>query len=327
MMDTFQSRLMEILQTYVDMHRMEEIEDDVTRLLYDYEIRQKNTEIVKGGGMNEKIVKNYIASLRLEGKSEKTVKQYFDAVTYFLCEIGKNIEDITTNDIRYHLASYRKNHSVSNTTVDNKRRYLSAFFQWMSAEEIIPKNPMLRIKRIKDRDRCRKSFSDEEIEMLRDSAGSLANRAIIEFLLSTGCRVSELVNIDLTDIDFNKRECTIVGKGNKERIVFINQKAMHHLKQYINKRDGIQKALWINARGNRMSAEVVRARLKKIATDAGVKNVYPHRFRRTMASDLSRRGMPVQYIQRILGHEKIETTMLYCDTDDRTTRAEFNRMM
>ena len=327
MMDTFQSRLMEILQAYVDMYRMEEVEDEVTRLLYDYEIRQKNTEIAKGSGKNERIVKNYIASLRLEGKSEKTVKQYFDAVTYFLCEIGKNIEDINTNDIRYHLANYRKNHSVSNTTVDNKRRYLSAFFQWMSAEEIIPKNPMLRIKRIKDRDRCRKAFSEEEIEMLRDSAGSLANRAIIEFLLSTGCRVSELVNIDLTDIDFNKGECTIVGKGNKERIVFINQKAMHHLKQYINKRDGIQKALWINARGNRMSAEGVRARLKKIADDAGVKNVYPHKFRRTMASDLSRRGMPVQYIQRILGHEKIETTMLYCDTDDRTTRAEFNRMM
>ena len=323
MEEILRKELITVISNFVSKNEMEIIATHLTKIFYKYDITLKNTEIVPLDNYNERIVKNYIASLRLEGKSETTIKQYYDAIQFMLTDINKNINDITTNDIRFHLANYQSTHKVSNTTVDNKRRFLSAFFKWLTIEEIIVKNPMLRINKIKDKYTCKKAFSDEDVEKLRDYAQNIEDRALIEFLLSTGCRVSEVVNTNLNNIDFDKGECTVIGKGNKERVVYINNKAMYYLKQYLNDRKSNSSSLFINSRGNRMSKETVRTRLNIIGKNANVNNVHPHRFRRTMASNLCKHGMPIQYTQKILGHAKIDTTMIYCMINDNSVKTKY----
>ena len=219
MEEKFRIELLTMVDKFIGKEMVGILDRCLTKLFTKYDIVEKSTEICVLDKQNERIVKTYIASLRLEGKSETTIKQYYDAINHMLLDINKNICDITTNDIRFHLANYQERHNVSNTTVDNKRRFLSAFFKWLTIEEIIEKNPMLRIKKIKDKYVYKKSFNDEEIEKLKDNAESIRDKALIEFLLSTGCRVSEVVQTDLNDIDFIKGECTVIGKGNKERVV------------------------------------------------------------------------------------------------------------
>ena len=298
----------------------------VTGLLHEYEISAKQTEIIACDNKNDKYIKTYIATLRLEGKSEGTIKQYFDAIQAMLSDIDKNLCDITTNDIRFHLSNYQAHHNVSNTTVDNKRRFLSAFFRWLTVENIIPKNPMLQIKKVKDKYCCKKIFTDEELERMRNHTCDIIDRALMEVLLSTGCRVSEVSQANITDIDFAKGECVVTGKGNKERIVYINDKAMYYLQQYLNTRSDHTSPLFINCRGNRMSKETIRKRLNKISQVSHVSHVHPHRFRRTMATTLCKHGMSVKYIQKILGHTKIETTMIYCMINNDLVRAAYKQI-
>lgn len=325
MEEKLRMELLGILNKCMDKEQIREVDIALTAVLQKYEVAERCTDIALTNEQgNEKILKTYIASMRLEGHSEHTLEQYSDAVKKLLHDVPKNFADIKTNDIRYHLALYQSTHRVSPVTVDNKRRFLSTFFAWLTVEEIIPKNPMLRIKRIKQKKADKKPFSASELEKIRDNLRTPREKALVEFLLSTGCRVSEVANLQIGNIDFRAGECVVLGKGNKERTVYISDNAMYYLQQYLAERVCDAAApLFVNGRGRGMSKCSIEQLTRKIGDRAGVKKVYPHRFRRTMATNAMKRGLPIQYIQAILGHSKIDTTMIYCSVSKESVKAAY----
>lgn len=295
-------------------------------ILHKYNVENKQTEVAIYDDSNMRIVKNYIAALRLEGKSEKTIDQYYRIVCDFLKAIGKHIKKILTGDIRYYLARYLTDRKVQKSTLDNQRRGLSAFFGWLATEGYIDKNPMLRVKRIKADYKIKKAFSDMEVEQLREAANTAKEKALIEFLLSTGCRVTEVSRLHVQDIDFSKKECVVYGKGNKERKVYLTDKCLFYLNLYLTTRNEESTSLFTNRNHYGMTKGNIETLLRKIGKRAGVDKVHPHRFRRTFATNAINKGMPVQYVQKILGHKSLNTTMIYCNLDEDNIKMEHRRV-
>lgn len=302
------------------------LETAFTFVLFKYKIEEETTNIIPYDDSNVTILRNYTASLRLEGMSEQTIDQYERSVRNFLNYLGKPYNKILTNDVRYYLARYLTDRKVSKTTLDNLRRNLSAFFSWLTAEEYITKNPMLRIKKIKSDKKIRKGFNVIELEKIRQSVTDPKEKALVEFLLSTGCRVSEAGNLHLQNIDFRTGEAIVYGKGAKERVVYIGDKALYYLNLYLTNRKNNSTFLFTNRDNNKMTKQNIEVLLNKIGERAEVNNVHPHRFRRTFATDAAKRGMPIQYIQKLLGHADIKTTMEYCDIDMDYIKAEYKRV-
>jgi site-specific recombinase XerD len=263
--------------------------------------------------------------------SEGTLEQYALAIDMLLADIGKRLPDIKTNDIRYHLAMYQTTRNVEKATVDNRRRNLSSFFSWLAKEEIIIKSPMIRIAKIKSEVEVKLPFSDDDIEKMRCATmvtrNSKRDRALIEFMLTTGCRVSEIVNLDISHVNFLREEAIVKGKGNKERKVYISRTAMHYLQEYISDREiNADSPLFANKSGKRWSKQSIEKLIKSIAKKVEVDNAHPHRFRRTFATNALNKGMPVQCLQKILGHQSLDVTMRYCTVDDDTARIEHRRV-
>lgn len=323
MEEKFRVELLTMLDKRMSKEQISAVDMALTALFRKYDVSESCTELAVCDDSNERIVNTYIASMRLEGRSEKTLKQYYDALTKLLDEIPKNIKDIKTNDIRYHLAHYQSTHKVSNATVNNKRKFLSAFFVWATKEEIIDRNPMLKINSIKEKYVTKKPFSDIELAKIRDVLKNDREKALVEFLLSTGCRVSEVAGLKVEDVNFRDGECVVCGKGNKERTVYINNKAMYYLERYLPDKMDASRPLFLNGWGKSMAKGNIEQLMRDIGKRAGVSKVHPHRFRRTMATNAMKRGMPVQYIQVILGHSKLDTTMIYCIYDKEMVKAEY----
>ena len=323
MEEKFRVELLTMLGKSMSKELVSAVDMALTALFQKYDVSEACTDLAVCDDSNEKIINTYIASMRLEGRSEKTLKQYYDALTKLLDEIPKSIKDIRTNDIRYHLAHYQTTHNVSNATVNNKRKFLSAFFVWATREEIVDKNPMLKINSIKEKYVTKKPFSDIELAKIRDALEDNREKALVEFLLSTGCRVSEVAGLKVGNIDFRTGECVVLGKGNKERTVYLNNKSMYYLERYIGGFVDADRPLFMNARGRGMTKQNIEELMRIIGKRAGVSKVHPHRFRRTMATNAMKRGMPVQYIQVILGHSKLDTTMIYCIYDREVVKAEY----
>lgn len=323
MEEKFRVELLTMLDKRMSKEQISAVDMALTALFRKYDVSESCTELAVCDDSNERIINTYIASMRLEGRSEKTLKQYYDALTKLLDEIPKNIKDIKTNDIRYHLAHYQSTHKVSNATVNNKRKFLSAFFVWATKEEIIDRNPMLKINSIKEKYVTKKPFSDIELAKIRDVLKNDREKALVEFLLSTGCRVSEVAGLKVEDVNFRDGECVVCGKGNKERTVYINNKAMYYLERYLPDKMDASRPLFLNGWGKSMAKGNIEQLMRDIGKRAGVSKVHPHRFRRTMATNAMKRGMPVQYIQVILGHSKLATTMIYCIYDKEMVKAEY----
>ena len=323
MEEKFRVELLTMLDKRMSKELVSVVDMALTALFQKYDVSEACTDLAVCDDSNEKIINTYIASMRLEGRSEKTLKQYYDALTKLLDEIPKSIKDIRTNDIRYHLAHYQATHKVSNATVNNRRKFLSAFFVWATREEIVDKNPMLKINSIKEKYVTKKPFSDIELAKIRDALEDNREKALVEFLLSTGCRVSEVAGLKVGNIDFRTGECVVLGKGNKERTVYLNNKSMYYLERYIGGFVDADRPLFMNARGRGMTKQNIEELMRIIGKRAGVSKVHPHRFRRTMATNAMKRGMPVQYIQVILGHSKLDTTMIYCIYDKEVVKAEY----
>ena len=323
MEEKFRVELLTMLGKSMSKELVSAVDMALTALFQKYDVSEACTDLAVCDDSNEKIINTYIASMRLEGRSEKTLKQYYDALTKLLDEIPKSIKDIRTNDIRYHLAHYQTTHKVSNATVNNKRKFLSAFFVWATREEIVDKNPMLKINSIKEKYVTKKPFSDIELAKIRDALEDNREKALVEFLLSTGCRVSEVAGLKVGNIDFRTGECVVLGKGNKERTVYLNNKSMYYLERYLGNFVDADRPLFMNARGRGMTKQNIEELMRIIGKRAGVLKVHPHRFRRTMATNAMKRGMPVQYIQVILGHSKLDTTMIYCIYDKEVVKAEY----
>lgn len=260
---------------------------------------------------------NYLAMFlnakKIEGCSERTLSYYKTTVEKLLDRITDPIRKVTTDDIREYLASYQGLNDCSKTTIDNIRRNISSFFTWLEEEDYIIKSPMRRIHKIKTTKTVKEVISDEEIEKMRDKCKNLRDLAVIDLLYSTGIRIGELVRLNIDDIDFEERECIVFGKGDKERRVYFDAKTKIHLMGYINSRFDTNPALFVtlDAPYNRLQISGVEIRLRRLGRELGINKVHPHKFRRTMATRAIDKGMPIEQVQKLLGHSQIDTTMHY----------------
>jgi site-specific recombinase XerD len=262
---------------------------------------------------NTVLVESFLSAKRLEGCSEKTLNFYKNTIDKMLDSVSKRVKAITTEDLRYYLAEYQNSHSVSKVTVDNIRRNLSSFFSWLEDENYILKSPVRRIHKVKAMTSVKDTYSDEELEQLRDGCKEIRDLALIDILASTGMRVGELVRLNRSDVDFNERECVVFGKGDKERIVYFDARTKIHLKYYLDMRIDDNPALFVSLKNpfNRLKIGGVESRLKKLGENLEIMKVHPHKFRRTMATTAIDKGMPIEQVQKLLGHEKIDTTLHY----------------
>lgn len=260
---------------------------------------------------------NYLAMFlnakKIEGCSERTLSYYKTTVEKLLDRITDPIRKVTTDDIREYLANYQGLNDCSKTTIDNIRRNISSFFTWLEEEDYIIKSPMRRIHKIKTTKTVKEVISDEEIEKMRDKCKNLRDLAIIDLLYSTGIRIGELVRLNIDDIDFEERECIVFGKGDKERRVYFDAKTKIHLMSYINSRSDTNPALFVSldAPYDRLQISGVEIRLRRLGRELGINKVHPHKFRRTMATRAIDKGMPIEQVQKLLGHSQIDTTMHY----------------
>lgn len=260
---------------------------------------------------------NYLAMFlnakKIEGCSERTLSYYKTTVEKLLDRITDPIRKVTTDDIREYLANYQGLNDCSKTTIDNIRRNISSFFTWLEEEDYIVKSPMRRIHKIKTTKTVKEVISDEEIEKMRDKCKNLRDLAIIDLLYSTGIRIGELVRLNVDDIDFEERECIVFGKGDKERRVYFDAKTKIHLMGYINSRSDTNPALFVtlDAPYDRLQISGVEIRLRRLGRELGINKVHPHKFRRTMATRAIDKGMPIEQVQKLLGHSQIDTTMHY----------------
>ncbi|MGE9899982.1 site-specific tyrosine recombinase/integron integrase [Mitsuokella multacida] len=255
----------------------------------------------------------FLNAKKIEGCSERTIQYYKVTIQHFLKLITEPIRKITTEQIRQYLVDYQAINNCSKVTVDNIRRNVSSFFSWLEEEDYILKSPMRRIHKIKTTKTVKNTITDEEIERLRDQCGCKLDLAIIDLLYSTGMRVGELVRLDIEDIDFNERECVVLGKGDKERRVYFDAKTKIHLQDYLTERCDTNPALFVSldAPHNRLQISGVEVRLRMLGRSLGIDRIHPHKFRRTMATRAIDKGMPVEQVQKILGHSQIDTTMQY----------------
>jgi integrase/recombinase XerD len=255
----------------------------------------------------------FIAAKRIEGCSERTIQYYKKSIEKMLSIITLPIRQITTEVLREYLMKYQSLNNCSNSTLDNMRRNLSSFFSWLEEEDYILKNPVRRIHKIRMASTIKKTITDENIEILRDGCKTLRDLAMIDLLYTTGMRVGELVNLDIDDVDFQERICIVYGKGGKERRVYFDAETKIHLQNYITSRIDNNDALFVSLLKphRRIKINGVEIRIRELGRNLGINEIYPHRFRRTMATRAIDKGMPIEQVQKLLGHKQIDTTMRY----------------
>lgn len=276
----------------------------------------ENYDVVQKGNHEEgeeDYVELFLSAKRIEGCSEKSLKYYQSTILKLLEETKKDIKHIVTEDIRSYLTSYQEKKKSSRVTIDNIRRIFSSFFSWLEEEDYILKSPVRRIHRVKTVSNIKTTYSDEELEIMRDSCTEIRDLAMIDMLASTGMRIGEMVLLNRADIDFNERECVVLGKGDKERIVYFDARTKIHLKNYLDSRTDENPALFVSLKTphHRMSIGGIETRLRKIGEQLGLSKVHPHKFRRTLATMAIDKGMPIEQLQQLLGHKRIDTTLQY----------------
>ena len=287
----------------------------------------KNT-IQKEEISNDEYLRLFLDAKRIEGCSERTIQYYSVTVVRMLQKIKTPVRKISTEEIRKYLVDYQKINDCSKVTVDNVRRNISSFFSWLEEEDYILKSPMRRIHKIKTKQPVKEIISDEAIEQLRDHCQCPRDLAMIDLLYSTGIRVGELVNLNISDIDFEARECIVFGKGDKERKVYFDAKAKLHLLNYLHKRDDDNPALFVtlDAPHERLKISGVEVRIRTLGRKLNMGKIHPHKFRRTMATRAIDKGMPIEQVQKLLGHSQIDTTMQYAivnQTNVKTSHQKF----
>lgn len=278
---------------------------------------------------NETLLKAFLSAKQVEGCSQPTIRYYGNTIKLLADNMPKRFTDYTTEDIRAYLAVFQQKHNATKVTVDNVRRIFSSFFSWLEEEDYILKNPVRRIHKVKTGTQVREVLSDESLESIRDTCTHSRDLAMIDLLASTGMRVGELVKLNREDINFTERECVVFGKGNKQRIVYFNARTKIHLLQYLNERSDQNEALFVSLNNpqKRLQISGVEVRLRKIGRDANVPRVHPHKFRRTLATMAIDKGMPVEQVQKLLGHVKIDTTMHYAMVSQNNVKLSHRRFI
>lgn len=276
---------------------------------------------------NEEYLKLFLDAKKIEGCSDRTLQYYRVTIQHLLSQVATPIRKITTDEIRSYLVDYQKINNCSKVTVDNVRRNISSFFSWLEEEDYILKSPMRRIHKIKTKTVVKEIISDETMEMMRDNCTELRDLAMIDLLYSTGIRVGELVNLNIVNVDFEHRECIVYGKGDKERRVYFDAKAKIHLQNYLAGRTDDNPALFVtlDAPHERLKISGVEIRMRRLGRSLGLSRIHPHKFRRTMATRAIDKGMPIEQVQKILGHSQIDTTMQYAIVNQNNVKSSHQK--
>lgn len=295
---------------YLNNAQSEKLRDVLQSTLSDYEVTECTG---KKENSEQDFVELFLSAKRIEGCSEKSLKYYKATITTMLTTLEKPIKHIVTDDIRGYLTEYREKNKSSKVTIDNIRRILSSFFSWLEDEDYILKSPVRRIHKVKTGTNIKETYSDEALELMRDNCTELRDLAMVDMLASTGMRVGEMVLLNRNDIDFNERECIVFGKGNKERVVYFDARTKIHLQNYLNSRTDANPALFVSLKSphERLKIGGVEVRLREFGRRLGLQKVHPHKFRRTLATMAIDKGMPIEQLQQLLGHRKIDTTLQY----------------
>ena len=293
--------------------QLEELRRVLTHNFRNLEITERKAPNSQENTGKEGLLDVFIAAKRVEGCSEKSLKYYEGTIRQMLTIVSKPVRETNTEDLRGYLADYQKEHNSSKVTIDNMRRIFSSFFGWLEDEDYIFKSPVRRIHKIKTEKTIKDTFSDEGLELLRDACEEIRDLAMIDLLASTGMRVGELVQLNSEDINFQERECVVFGKGGSERVVYFDARTKIHLLNYINSRSDNNPALFVSLTKphERLMIGGIETRLREIGKLADMQKVHPHKFRRTLATRAIDKGMPIEQVQRLLGHVKIDTTMHY----------------
>lgn len=313
------------LQERVPEEVINTVQDVLVLELNQYEVQERCTAIEVSDSSAEGLLKRFVATKRIEGIADSTLRRYADENLKLIRFIRKPLYQVTTYDLRFYLSHRRQQGKVSNRTLDGMRRCFSSFFSWLSAEGLIGRNPCTALAQIKYRKQVKKPYSATDMEKLREACESIRDLALLDFLYCTGCRVSEVSRLDIMDIDFEQRECVVLGKGNKERTVYLSEVAAMHLQEYLSTRMDTEEALFVGKGSKRLTKNGIEARLKQIGKAAGVDNVHPHRYRRTLATNLLDRGMNIQDVAQILGHADLKTTQVYCFISQVNVRVAYRK--
>lgn len=295
---------------YLNNAQTEKLQEVLLHTLWDYDISPSDGKTKE---QEQDLLALFLAAKRIEGCSEKSLKYYQATTQAMLDGIGKPIKEIVTEDIRQYLTNYQRERHSSRVTIDNIRRILSSFFSWLEDEDYILKSPVRRIHKVKTASNIKETYSDETLELMRDSCSEMRDLAMIDLLASTGMRVGELVLLNRDDVDFAERECVVFGKGDKERMVYFDARTKLHLRAYLEGRNDDNPALIVSLKApfNRLSIGGVETRLRELGRQLGVHKVHPHKFRRTLATMAIDKGMPIEQLQQLLGHKRIDTTLQY----------------
>lgn len=271
---------------------------------------------------NQTLKEEFLSAKQVEGCSERSINYYSSTLDNLIKTLQKAFNQIETEDLRVYLSEYQKKNNASKQTIDNIRRILSSFFTWLEDEDYILKSPVRRIHKIKTTKQVKETYSDENLETLRDNCKTIRDLAIIDILASTGMRVGELVKLNRMDVDFTNRECVVLGKGSKERIVYFDARTKLHLQNYLNSRKDDNPALFVSLLEPHKRLEIagVEIMLRKLGRSLEINKVHPHKFRRTLATRAIDKGMPIEQVQKLLGHQKIDTTMEYAIVDQQNVK-------
>lgn len=312
MKNTVINEIMLKMQNKLNYNQIEELKQTLEVTLYNYEltenISKEEIEI-----SNKNFIDLFLSAKKIEGCSIKSMKYYKATIENMLKAINKNIKHIVTDDLRTYLTDYQINNHSSRVTIDNIRRILSSFFSWLEDEDYIIKSPVRRIHKVKTATNIKETYSDETLELMRDECRELRDLAMIDMLASTGMRVGEMVLLTKEDVNFTERECIVFGKGDKERVVYFDARTKIHLQNYLETRKDDNPALFVSLKSpyNRLEISGIEVRLRNLGRRLNIPKVHPHKFRRTLATVAIDKGMPIEQLQKLLGHARIDTTLQY----------------
>ena len=305
------SEVLQQMLPYLDNAKIQQLQKALENVLFGCEITVQIEK--KDTDDNPNLIDTFVSAKRIEGCSEKTLKYYRKTIETMVASADKGIRHIRTEDLRSYLTDYQNRNQSSRVTIDNIRRILSSFFSWLEDEDYILKSPVRRIHKVKTATSIKETYTDEDLEKMRDSCTELRDLAIIDMLASTGMRIGEMVLLNKADINFNERECVVFGKGDKERIVYFDARTKIHLQNYIDSRADDNPALFVTLRSphERIKIGGIESRLRTMGKLLDIQKVHPHKFRRTLATMAIDKGMPIEQLQQLLGHKRIDTTLQY----------------
>ena len=309
--------VMQNMAPYLDNLQMKKLQSVMETVLCNYEVRPEIESLHKSKeeeqAENRELLAKFLSSKRIEGCSEKSLKYYRTTIETMQAVLQKSIKLVTTEELRQYLTEYQERRQSGRVTMDNIRRILSSYFAWLEDEDYIIKSPVRRIHKVKTVSCIKETYSDEDLERMRDCCDELRDLAIIDMLASTGMRIGEMVLLNRRDINYNERECVVFGKGDKERVVYFDARTKLHLLDYLDSRTDDNPALFVSLRApyERMKIGGIETRLRELGKKLNMTKVHPHKFRRTLATMAIDKGMPIEQLQRLLGHQRIDTTLQY----------------